>query len=364
MGWQAASKRGLRRARNGAQGVVAGAKGGFDMTEKIRWGILSTANIGMRKVIPGIQRSPHSVVTAIASRSLDSAKAAAAELGIAKAYGSYEELLADPDIDAVYNPLPNDLHVPLTLQAAQAGKHVLCEKPIALDAADAERLRAAPKDRLILEAFMVRFHPQWHRAREIVRSGELGEVRLVSGTFSYFNADPGNIRNDATKGGGGLMDIGCYPIVAARFLFEAEPRRVIALVDRDPAFATDRLASALLDFGDGRRLDFTASTQLVPFQSINVLGTKARLEILIPFNAPQGEPSTILIDDGASLDHSLARRETIAASDQYAEQAEAMALAILKGTSLPYGVEDAIQNMRILDALFASERSGGWIPLR
>jgi predicted dehydrogenase len=329
----------------------------------VRWGILSTADIGLRKVIPGIQRSPHSRVTAIASRSLDRARRAAAELGIEKAYGSYRELLADPDIDAVYNPLPNDLHVPLTLEAAAAGKHVLCEKPIALDRADAERLRTARKDRIIIEAFMVRFHPQWLRAREIVRSGELGEVRAICGQFSYHNADPANIRNDPGKGGGGLMDIGCYPVVVARFLFEAEPRRVVSLVERDPAFTTDRLASALVDFGEGRRLDFTVSTQLVPFQSIQVLGTKKRLEIIIPFNAPQGEAVTIVVDDGASLDHSLARRETIAASDQYAEQAEAVALAILSGTTLPYGIEDAIQNMRILDALFESERQGGWVSL-
>jgi predicted dehydrogenase len=330
---------------------------------KVRWGILSTANIGLRKVIPGIQRSPSSTVRAIASRSLDKAKAAAAELGIDKAYGSYQELLADPEIDVVYNPLPNDLHVPLTLEAIAAGKHVLCEKPIGLDAADAERLSTAPKDRLILEAFMVRFHPQWLRAREIVRSGELGELRLVTGTFAYHNVDPANIRNDATKGGGGLMDIGCYPVVGARFLFDAEPRRVVALIDRDPDFQVDRLTSALVDFGGGRRLDFTVSTQLVPYQSIQAFGTRARLEIIIPFNAPQGEPTVILVDDGSSLDHAGARRETLPASDQYAEQAEAVARAILSGTRLAYGVEDAIQNMRILDAIAASAERGAWVSV-
>jgi predicted dehydrogenase len=327
---------------------------------KIRWGVLSTARIARLKVIPGIQRSAHGEVAAIASRSLERAQSIARDLGIPTAYGSYAELLADPAIDAIYNPLPNDQHVSLTLAATAAGKHVLCEKPIGLNAADAARLRAAPKDRIILEAFMVRFHPQWLRAREIVRSGELGEVRAITGFFSYHNVDPQNIRNDAARGGGAAWDIGCYPIVAARFLFESEPVRVVSLIDRDPTFATDRLTSALVDFGSGRRLTFTCSTQAVPHQSVQLFGTKKRLEVLIPFNAPQGEAVSILIDDGAALDRSSARRETLPPSDQYAAQVDAMAAAIRGGPALPYGVEDAIQNMRILDALIASEKSGTW----
>jgi len=327
---------------------------------KIRWGILSTANIGLMKVIPGIQRSPHSEVVAIASRSLAAAQAAAERLAIPKAYGSYEDLLADPDVDAIYNPLPNDLHVPWTLQAVAAGKHVLCEKPIALDRQDAERLRSAAPGPLIMEAFMVRFHPQWLRARDIVRSGRLGEAKIITSFFSYHNVDPANIRNDPKKGGGGTWDIGCYPIVAARFLFEAEPIRLVSLMDRDPAFRTDRIASALVDFGSGRCLTFTVSTQAVPHQSVQIFGTKARLEIIIPFNAPQGKATTILVDDGSALDASSATRETMAPSDQYAEQAEAMATAILSGHPPPYGVEDAITNMGILDAMMRSERSGAW----
>jgi len=334
-----------------------------ETSKKIRWGILSTAEIGMRKVTPGIQRSPRSEVAAIASRSLDKAQAAARELGIAKAYGSYEELLADPDIDVIYNPLPNDQHVPLTLAAVKAGKHVLCEKPIALSASDAGRLQEIGTQRLVLEAFMVRFHPQWLRTREIVQSGEIGELKVVSGTFSYYNVDPANIRNHSDKGGGGTLDIGCYPIVGARFLFGSEPLRLVSLIDRDPTFGTDRIASALVDFGEGRRLDFTVSTQCVPYQSIQAIGTKGRVEIIIPFNAPQGEATTIVIDDGASLDRSLARRETLPPSDQYAEQAEAMAMAVLGEKTLPYGVEDGIQNMRILDAMFESERTKAWVSL-
>ena len=333
------------------------------MARKVRWGIISTANIGMRKVIPGIQKSPHSEVVAIASRDPARAQRAAEELGIPKAYGSYAEMLADPDIDAVYNPLPNHLHVPLTLEAARAGKHVLCEKPIALDAADAERLLQAPKDRLIAEAFMVRFHPQWHRARDIVRSGELGEIRAVRAVFSYFLDDPGNVRNIADIGGGGLLDIGCYPIVGTRFLLGEEPRRVVALVDRDPNFGTDRTASVIADFGSGRQLSFICSTQAAGHQSIEVIGSKARLEIVIPFNAPPDQATAILVDHGHTFDGSLARREIIAPCDQYTEEAEAFALAVLGETTLPYGIDDAITQMRILDAIFESERRGTWVDL-
>ncbi|HEU4824827.1 MAG TPA: Gfo/Idh/MocA family oxidoreductase [Dongiaceae bacterium] len=332
-------------------------------SRRLRWGIISTADIGLKKVIPGIQRSPHSEVVAIGSRDLKRAQGAAARLGIPRAYGSYDELLADPDVEAVYNPLPNHLHVPLTLQATRAGKHVLCEKPIAITAAEAEQLRQCPRDRIVMEAFMVRFHPQWLRAREIVQSGEIGELKSVNVVFSYHNIDPANVRNQADIGGGGILDIGCYPIVGARFLFGSEPKRVVSVIERDPSFRTDRLAGALVDFGNGRHLNFTCSTQLVPFQSVQALGTKGRVEIVIPFNAPQGEATTILVDTGKALDRSSARRETIAPSDQYAEQAEAFALAVLERRTLPYGIEDAIQNMRILDALFRSDVEGGWVEV-
>ena len=331
--------------------------------DKVRWGIVSTADIGVKKVIPGIMKSPHSVVSAIASRKLGKAQAAAAELGIPKAYGSYEELLADPDIDAVYNPLPNHLHVPVTIAATKAGKHVLCEKPIGLNAADAERLRECPKDRIVLEAFMVRFHPQWHRAREIVRSGELGDIHAIRAVFSYYNVDPRNVRNIAAIGGGGLLDIGCYPVVGSRFLFEAEPRRVVALIERDPAFKTDILASVIADFGGGRQLSFICSTQSVGHQKLEVIGSKGRVEIVIPFNAPPDTPTALLVDAGATMDTSLARREIIPACDQYTEEAEAFALAVLGKQPLPYGIDDAIQNMRILDAIFASERTRGWVAV-
>lgn len=335
----------------------------MDENRKVRWGVISTADIGMKKVTPGIMKSPHSVVTAIASRDLARARAAADQLGIPQAYGSYEEMLADPEIDAVYNPLPNHRHVDLTLAAARAGKHVLCEKPMGLDAKDAERLRAVPDGILVAEAFMVRHHPQWLRAREIARSGELGEVRAVFSLFTYFNTDPANVRNQADIGGGGILDIGCYPVTGGRFIFADEPKRVVALVDRDPNFGTDRQASVIADFGNGRHLTFLISTQLVGSQSIEIVGTKGRVEIVIPFNAPQGEHTAVIVDKGENLAGNLARREIMPASDQYTEQAEAFALAVLGKQPLLWGIDDAIRSMRVLDAIFESERRGGWAEI-
>lgn len=331
--------------------------------KKVKWGIVSTAKIGREKVIPGIMASPSSEVVAIASRDRGLAAKVAGELGIPRSFGSYEELFADPDIDAIYNPLPNHLHVEYTLAAARAGKHVLCEKPIALNAKEAARLRECPKDVTIAEAFMVRYHPQWRRVREIVRSGELGDVRAVRGAFGYFNMDPDDVRNKPEIGGGAIMDIGCYPVTGGRFFFEAEPERVLALIDRCPRFGTDRQASVIADFGGGRQLVFTVSTQLVSHQSIEVIGTQARAEILIPFNAPQGEATAILIDKGLSPDGHLARREVLPPCDQYTEQAEAFSRSVLSGKPLPYGIEDAIASMRVLDAIFESEQSGSWVSV-
>ena len=328
--------------------------------KKVVWGVLSTAKIGLKRVLPGMLKSELLEIRAIASRSEAAAREAATALGIPRAYGSYEALLADPEIEAIYNPLPNHLHVPLTLRAAEAGKHVLCEKPIALTAAEAQRLRAVADRVLIMEAFMVRFHPQWQRARELVRGGQVGTLRVVQMLFSYFNVDPANIRNMADIGGGALYDIGCYPIVAGRFFFEAEPRRAIALVDRDPAFGTDRLASALLDFGSGRHLDFTVSTQCAPYQRTHLCGSQGRIEIQIPVNAPQGAKTCMFLDDGSALDGSAIRTETLLESDQYQLQGEAFSRAVRGEIRLPYGVDDAVQNMRIIDALFRSEKSGRW----
>jgi predicted dehydrogenase len=327
---------------------------------KVVWGVIGTARIGTQKVIPAMQKSAWCEVRAIASRSLPSARKAADALGIPVAYGSYDELLADPAIEAVYNPLPNHLHVPLTLRAAEAGKHVLCEKPIAMSAEEARRLLAVPPGVKVMEAFMVRYHPQWLRARELVRHGRVGTVRAVQVFFSYFNADPADVRNQAGIGGGALYDIGCYPIVGARFLFGSEPRRAVALVDRDPGFGTDRTTSALVDFGEGRQLGFTVSTQCVPYQRVQICGTEGRIEIQIPFNATPGGAMRILLDDGTSLEGASISAETLPACDQYTLQGEAFSRAVRGEIDLPYGVEDAVANMRVIDALFRSERSGRW----
>ena len=328
--------------------------------KKVVWGVLSTAKIGLQKVLPGMQKSPLCEIRAIASRSADSARKAASQLGIAKAYGSYEELLADPEIEAIYNPLPNHLHVSLTLKAAAAGKHVLCEKPIALNAEEARQLEAAAGKVLIMEAFMVRFHPQWLRARELVRGGTIGTLRAIQFLFCYSNTDAANIRNQADIGGGALYDIGCYPITAGRYFFEAEPLRGIALIDRDPAFRTDRLTSAMVDFGSGRHLDFTVSTQCAPYQRVHLCGTKGRIEIQIPVNAPQGAKTSLFIDDGSSLAGARIRTETLPESDQYMLQGEVFSRAVRGEIALPYGIDDAVRGMRVIDALLRSEASRCW----
>ncbi|HTT70906.1 MAG TPA: Gfo/Idh/MocA family oxidoreductase [Anaeromyxobacteraceae bacterium] len=326
--------------------------------KKVVWGVLGTARIAREKVIPAMLKSQACEVRAIASRSLDAARAAAAALNIRDAHGSYEALLADPEIEAVYNPLPNHLHVPLTLKAAAAGKHVLCEKPIALTAQEARELSAVRGQLLVAEAFMVRFHPQWLRLRELIRRGALGTPRAVQVFFAYTNLDEHNIRNRADIGGGGLYDIGCYAVVAGRYVFQAEARRAAALFDRDPHFGTDRTTSGLVDFGGGRHLTFTVSTQCVPYQRVQVCGTEGRVELQIPFNAPADGETRLLFDDGSALDGSAIRTETLPACDQYTLQAEAFSRAIRGEIALPYGVEDALRNMRILDALFRSETSG------
>ena len=329
--------------------------------DKFNWGVISTAKIGVTKVIPALQRSRLGTVSAIASRNLADAQRVAAELGIAKAYGSYEELLADPTIDAIYNPLPNHLHVPWSIKALEAGKPVLCEKPVALNADEARTLVEA-RDRsgkLAAEAFMFRFHPQWMRTRELVRSGGVGALRLVQGTFSYMLTDPGNVRNDAAIGGGGLYDIGCYPIAVARYLFGAEPNRLVALVERDPAMKVDRLASVTMEFEAGHA-SFVCSTQMVPYQRMQILGTTGRIEVEIPFNAPPDQPCRIFVDNGKGLGNSGATVETFATMDQYSAQGDAFAEAVRGVTPWEWPLEDAVANMRVLDAAYRSGETGRW----
>ena len=331
------------------------------MANKVRWGILSTAKIGVKKVVPGMQEGKFCEVSAIASRDLHRAQEAARSLGIAKAYGSYEALLADPQIDAIYNPLPNQLHVPWSIKAAEAGKHVLCEKPLSLTVAEARQLLAVRERTQVKigEAFMVRTHPQWLRARELVTSGRIGKLRAAMGFFSYFNNDPKNIRNIVDYGGGAVMDIGCYPINTSRFVFGEEPTRVLGLVERDPKMKVDRLTSAMLDFPSGHST-FTCSMQLVPYQRSQFFGTKGRIEIEIPFNAPPDRPCRIFIDDGSDVFGGGVTIEEFPVCDQYTLQGDAFSRAVLEGGEVPVSLEDAVRNMAVIEPLFRSAESGRW----
>ena len=332
------------------------------MAQKVRWGVIGTAKIGTENVIPAMQRCQFGSIDAIASRDAEKGRSVAAHLGIPRSYGSYAELLADPEIDAVYNPLPNHLHVPLSVQAMEAGKHVLCEKPIALDANGARELAdvSARTGRLVAEAFMVRHHLQWQQAKAIIDGGRIGDLRLVQVLFSYFLDDPENIRNKAEVGGGGLYDIGCYAINAGRYLFGSEPKRVVGLMEFDPAMKTDRLMSGLADFGGGRHLDFSCATQLVPTQRVQALGARGRLAIEIPFNPPPDQATRITLDDGRDLTGEGREVIAVPACNQYTAQGDAFSLAVLGRQPLLWGIEDAVGNMRVIDAFFRSARSNGW----
>jgi predicted dehydrogenase len=327
---------------------------------KVRWGILSTAKIGREKVIPGMQASAFCDIAAIASRKLEDAQAVAKKLNIAKAYGSYEELLNDPQIDAVYIPLPNQLHVPWTMKALEANKHVLCEKPIALTAEEASQLQkaAAQKPYLkVMEAFMYRFHPQWQYAKKMVTDGNIGKLKTIQSFFSYYNDDPNNIRNQKDAGGGGMMDIGCYCVSLSRFIFGKEPQSAIGKVEFDDNFGVDQIASGILDFGIGTST-FTCSTQLTPYQRVNILGTEAGIEIEIPFNAPTDAPTKVWL-------HSKGGKEEIVfdVANQYTIQGDLFSQAILNNTNIPTPLEDAVNNMKAIEAIFESSAKGQWIEL-
>ena len=319
---------------------------------RVRWGVLGVANIAVKKVIPAMQRGRSSEIAAIASRSIARAQNAAASLRIPTAYGSYDELLDDKTIEAVYIPLPNHMHVPWAIRAAEHGKHVLVEKPVALSAAEAEDLVNA-RDRygvLIQEAFMIRTHPQWLEAVSLVRNGALGRVRSIVGYFSYHNVDPLNVRNMPDIGGGGLADIGCYLVHAARWILDREPRQVTAVIDMDPTFGVDRMTSMMLDFGDAHMIG-VCGTQMAPAQRIHIVGEKARLEIEIPFNAPPDKPCRLFLDEGATPGDGARRVIELPVCDQYTLQGDAFSDAIRRGEGQALPLEDSVANMRVLDAV-------------
>jgi predicted dehydrogenase len=322
----------------------------------VTWGILGVSTHYRLRVHAPLSRSAELTVRAIASRSAERAREAAASFAIPRAYGSYEELLADREVEAVYIPLPNHLHAAWVKKAADAGKHVLCEKPFALNAEEAAEAvdHARRRGVLLMEAFMYRLHPQWQRAREILRTGELGAVHAVHTIFTYANLDPANIRNIAEAGGGALYDIGCYAVSASRFLLDREPLRVAALVRRDPRFSTDALASAILDFGGARAL-FTVGTQTFPFQRVQVFGSSGALTVTLPFNAYPDVPEELVVQTSIGT-----RTIALAVADQYGLLFEAFSRAVRAGGPVPTDPADAVANMKVLDAVTRSERSGGW----
>jgi predicted dehydrogenase len=328
---------------------------------KVRWGVLGVSKFAVNKCIPGIQASALCEVAAIASRDIAKAKPAAEKLGIPAAYGSYEELLEDGSLDVIYNPLPNHLHVPWSIAAVKAGKHVLCEKPLAIAPKELEALVAARDAAGVLvgEAFMVRTHPQWLRTRELVASGRIGELRAAAGFFSYNNVDPENIRNRLDVAGGAIWDIGCYPVTTSRLVFGTEPVRVAATLVRDPQFGTDRLSSFLLEYPQGHAI-FSCSTQLVPYQRMQFYGTKGRVEVEIPFNAPPDRPTRIFVDDGSDLFGGGVKTETFETGDQYTWQADAFARAVLGEGPVPVPLEDSVKQLAVLTAIFKAAESGQW----
>jgi predicted dehydrogenase len=330
------------------------------MARKVKWGVLGTAKIAREHIIPAMQKGKYTEITAIASRDSSRAKQTADNFGIPKAYGNYKDLLLDREIEAVYIPLPNHLHFEWSRACIEAGKHVLCEKPLSLSTNDVKQLiRLRDKHRVKAgEAFMVRTHPQWLKTLDFVKSGKLGEVKSIQGYFSYFLKDPENIRNIADFGGGAILDIGCYPITTSRFIFGEEATRAICLIDFDPEMKIDRLVSFMLDFPSGQAI-FTCGTQIVPYQRMIFFGTEKRLEIEIPFNAPNDRSCRIFIDDGDLFARNLIT-EKLEVCDQYTIQGDAFSSAIIENTDVPVPLEDSLHNTALIEAIFRSAKSGKW----
>lgn len=322
---------------------------------KVKWGILGTANIAVKKVVPAMMGASLSRVEAIASRSPEKAEAAADELAVPRSCGSYEELLSAPDIEAVYIPLPNHLHLEWALAAARAGKHVLCEKPLALTSADARLMvdTCSAQGVKLMEGYMYRLHPMWVEVQRLIATEAIGEVMAVETTFAYRNLDPANIRNVAEFGGGALYDIGCYAVNVSRLLFGSEPTAVKAMIRRDERFGTDVLTSAILDFGGGHAV-FRCSTQTEHDQRVAIQGTKGRLVVEIPFNIPPDHPTRILRVQGGNPPEAPAIEvHEVPPADQYRVQADAFSRAILEDAPVPIPPEDAVANLAVIEAIFA-----------
>ena len=326
-----------------------------------RFGILSTAKIGKDLVIPAIQDAENCVVTAIASRDLAKARIVAERFSIPHSFGSYQEMLDSDLIDAVYIPLPTSQHVEWSIKAANAGKHVLCEKPIALNAAQIDGLIAAgAKNKvLISEAFMVTYSPVWLKVRSLLAQGAIGRLRRVQGAFTYFNTDPKNMRNVLALGGGGLPDIGVYPTITTRFATGREPIRVQATTQRDPQFGTDIDSSIKADFGDFE-LNFYISTQLAARQVMVFHGTEGFLEVKAPFNANRYGPEEIEL---TNQDHGISQVFRFPDSRQYKREAEAFTRAALGETSEVVSLASSALNQKFIDAIYRASEKEGWEPV-
>lgn len=317
------------------------------MTDKIKWGVLSTANIGVKHVIPAMQKGKFTEIAAIASRDIERAEEFAGKLGISKAFGSYDELLADDEIDAIYNPLPNDLHIPWTIKAVEAGKHVLCEKPIGLNVKEAERLLAFSKKYphvKVMEAFMYRFHPQWDIVKSWISVGMIGEIHSIQSAFTYHNINSDDYRNNPEMGGGGLLDIGCYCISSARYIFEAEPEEVLASVEIDPEFGIDRHVSALMKFPKGTA-SFFCSTQSSTIQNMTIYGSDGLIQFEIPFNPLEKEVSVSLMKDGKVIEEKRVQ------ANHYTLQGDAFSESIIEDGPVPTSLEDAVANMKVIEEI-------------
>lgn len=322
---------------------------------QVRWGVLGCASIAIEKVIPSFAHVADAEVVAIASRSQAKAAETATALGIPRAHGSYEALLADPDVDAVYIPLPNHLHAEWTIRAARAGKHVLCEKPLAPDRATAETMVAAAAEAgvLLMEAFMYRLHPTWVTAKRMVDDGEIGELRAIQSVFTFHGDDPTSIHNVAAYAGGSLYDIGCYPINVSRWFFDAEPDRILAQVARHPDWGVDVTVSAVLGFGD-RQASFVCSTLIEDSQRVELLGSAGRIVIPIPFNIPLDRPTTITHFAGGNPPEEPGTRVIeFETRDQYAIEIEQFSAAVRAGGPVPIPPEDAYGTLDVITTILA-----------
>ncbi|QPB19884.1 Gfo/Idh/MocA family oxidoreductase [Rhizobium sp. 007] len=327
----------------------------------LRFGIISTAKIGRELVVPAIQDAENCVVTAIASRDLKKAREMADRFSVPHAFGSYEEMLASDVIDAVYIPLPTSQHVEWTIKAADAGKHVLCEKPIALNAGEIDSLIAA-RDRskvLISEAYMVTYAPVWRKVRSLIADGAIGKLRHVQGAFTYFNRDPGNMRNIPELGGGGLPDIGVYPTISTRFSTGKEPLRIQAVTERDPEFGTDIYSSVKADFGDFE-LSFYISTQMANRQVMVFHGTEGYIEVKSPFNADRWGPEELELANRSHNESTIFRFQD---SRQYKCEAEAFARAAKGEKEEVVTLESSKLNQKVIDAIYRASEKDGWEPV-